>query len=98
MISRIINQAILEGADIEISYTKFDGTTSKRILSDVHYSKVYSNTHIEGYCHIREERRTFKIDRISSVRIVKQTDDNDNAKKSSEYHFNPNKRIFNLYG
>lgn len=98
MISEIINQAILDGVDIEIGYTKYDGTTSNRILSEVHYSEVYGHTHIEGYCHTRKESRTFKIDRISSARIVKQTDDNDKTEESSEYRFNPNKRIFNLYG
>ena len=101
MISKIINQAILDGADIEICYTKYDGTTSIRVLSEVHYSDVYGNTHIEGYCHTRKESRTFKIDRISKVRIVQKKDETDKSEESSEssdYQFNPNKRIFNLYG
>lgn len=105
MIYEEIQRAIDTGAIIEIAYTKFDGTSSIRRLSDVKYSDEFGHTHIKAFCHMRNEERTFKIDRISRVTFISSP--NANTKQSVlinpinvdlPYRFNPNKRIFALYG
>lgn len=100
-----IRKAIDTGAIIEITYTKYDGTSSIRRLSDVTYSEEYGQSYIEAFCHLRNERRTFKISRISKVTFI-----NSPEGKASQsvlinptnvkmpYRFNRNKRIFSLYG
>lgn len=64
-IKEYINKAIREGRDITIGYQKFDGTLST--LSNVHYSDEYGDEYISGFCHLRQEDRTFKISRILDV-------------------------------
>ena len=53
---------------IEFRYKDRNGSSSRRILT---LTKISSNQHGEiyfgGYCHFREEYRTFKIERISKI-------------------------------
>lgn len=103
-----IQEAIDTGATIEIEYTKYEGDYSIRKLSDVEYSPQFGNTHIEAFCHLRRERRTFKIDRISRVTFLSGGhDEEENSVQSAiitpmnqdvPYRFDPSKRIFSLYG
>ncbi len=104
----LIQEAIDTGATIEIVYSNYGGEQSIRKLSDVEYSEEYGNTHITAFCHKRHERRTFKIDRIERVTFLSGGyAEEDNSAQSAiitpmnqdiPYRFNPNKRIFNLYG
>ena len=66
-IREYIEQAIDESRTIEIEYVKYDGTSSKRSISDLSYSGEYGDDYIVGYCHLREEYRTFKISRIRRI-------------------------------
>lgn len=70
-----IEKAIRLGKDIEIEYVKYDGTRSKRRVSNISFCNEYGaygyeNDHISGYCHLRGEQRHFKIDRIQSIRVL----------------------------
>lgn len=108
MIVEDINKSISTGAVIEIEYTNRDGSSSVRKLSEVKYSREYGNSYISAFCHMRKERRTFKINRITSVVFLDGDEDvcdsptqqepNNHDYSLSTYHFNPNKRIFKLYG
>ena len=74
-IKNVIKQAIENKQSIAIKYRKFDGTVSNRRLSDIRYNNSFGevgfhNDHIIGFCSLRNEERTFKIDRISSVEII----------------------------
>lgn len=71
----VIKQAMTENKDILIKYRKFSGEISKRRLSKIIYNNSFEddgfhNDHIKGYCHLRREERTFKIDRIISIEII----------------------------
>ena len=73
----IVKEAITEGKSVEISYSNFNGESSKRILSDITFTDKfdeygYENEHIRAYCHKRKEERSFKIARILSIRIVER--------------------------
>lgn len=70
-----IDRAIRTGKDIEIVYVKYDGTRSRRHVSNISYCNDYEdygyeNDHISGFCHLRGEDRHFKIDRIQSIRVL----------------------------
>jgi len=70
-----IDRAIRTGRDIEIEYVKYDGTRSRRRVSNISYCNDYEdygyeNDHISGFCHLRGEDRHFKIDRIQSIRVL----------------------------
>lgn len=108
MVINDIQKAIDTGATIEIGYTKNDGTTSVRKLSDVEYSDEYGRTYISAFCHMRKEQRTFKISRISYVTFLSGGDADESSSQEAvlirpinsniPYVFNPRKRIFPLYG
>lgn len=53
----------LEEVKIALYYKKADGKESNRIVEVVSYSKEY----IYGYCHLRNEYRTFRVDRIKEI-------------------------------
>lgn len=100
-----IQRAIDTGAIIEIAYTNSDGTASVRRLSNISYSAQRGNGYIEAFCYNRQERRTFKICRISKLTFVTSpngtTQDPTSPSPSDNqrpYKFNGNKRIFALYG
>jgi predicted DNA-binding transcriptional regulator YafY len=70
-----IRQAISSNHDIKIEYIKYDGTYSSRRLSDVSFNNEfklegYNNDHIKGFCHLRGEERTFRISRITSIKLI----------------------------
>ena len=108
MIVDDINKAINTGATVEIEYTKNDGTSSVRKLSDLSYSDDYGDSYISAFCHLRQEERTFKISRIKSIRFLSGGDAMEQGPVQSvlinpvnsdaPYHFNASKRIFKLYG
>ena len=70
-----IKRAITLGYDIEIRYEKYGGEVSQRKVSNISYNNEfgdfgYSNAHIKGFCHLRNEERTFRISRITAVRVI----------------------------
>ncbi|WP_417558364.1 hypothetical protein [Mesoflavibacter zeaxanthinifaciens] len=75
-IKEMIEEAIQNNYDLSIKYRKFDGTLSSRIISDIEYNNAFEdegfyNDHIKGFCNLRQEDRTFKIQRIIKAEIVK---------------------------
>lgn len=66
-----IEDAIQNGKSVTIKYEKYGGELSTRTLSDIHYSDEFGEEYIEGFCHLRNERRTFKISRIREVDGIK---------------------------
>lgn len=66
-IEEYIDNAIKTGKSIHISYQKHDGTCSQRTVSNLSYSDEFGDGYIHGFCHLRQEDRTFKISRISDV-------------------------------
>ena len=66
-----IEEAIQNGKSVTIKYEKYGGELSTRTLSDIHCSDEFGEEYIEGFCHLRNERRTFKISRIREVDGIK---------------------------
>lgn len=71
----VILKAINENRAIKIQYKKFDGEVSARELNNIAFNNSFEadgffNDHIKGFCNLRQEERTFKIERIVSVTII----------------------------
>lgn len=96
-IEQLIRRAIDDDLTVEIEYAKNSFEKSSRVISDISVSDEYGIEYISAYCHMRKERRTFKISRIMDTRIVPRADKRI-AKKSHNYEFDESKTIFNLYG
>jgi len=70
-----IQAAIKENKKVKINYKKYNGELSTRHLSKLQISNEfgefgYENDHIKAFCHLRNEERSFKINRIKKIEIV----------------------------
>lgn len=71
-----LQKAINGKHNIKIQYENFDGEVSERELSNVQMtddfnSFGYDKQHIKGFCHLRNEERSFKISRIKNIELIK---------------------------
>lgn len=75
-----IKEELLKAVDgnhkIKILYENFNGEASERELSNLKLTDDfndfgYEKQHIKGFCHLRNEERSFKIDRIKKIEIIK---------------------------
>ncbi|MCT3980130.1 AAA family ATPase [Elizabethkingia anophelis] len=71
-----LQKAILGNYKIKILYENFNGEMSERELSDIKMTEDfnefgYDKQHIKGYCHLRNEERSFKISRIRNIELIR---------------------------
>jgi len=78
-ITTSINEELLKAINgkhkIRILYENFNGEISEREISDLKLTDEfneygYNKQHIKGFCHLRKEERSFKIDRIKKIEII----------------------------
>lgn len=72
-IKEYIDKAINSGNKVTIKYVKFDGSLSTRTISELEYSDEFGDDYITAFCHMRQERRTFKISRIREIDGISST-------------------------
>lgn len=72
-IKEYIDKAINSGNKVAIKYVKFDGSLSTRTISELEYSDEFGDDYISAFCHMRQERRTFKISRIREIDGISST-------------------------
>ncbi len=70
-----LEKAIKNDNKVKILYRNTNGETKERILSKIQMTDEfteyrYFNEHIKAYCHLRNERRSFKISRIVKLEII----------------------------
>ena len=71
-----LQKAISGNHKIKIQYENFDGEVSERELSELKMTEEfndfgYDKQHIKGFCHLRNEERSFKISRIKNIELIK---------------------------
>ena len=69
----LINWAYNNEQKIEITYKKFNGEITKRIiqpLTTIYTDKLgkYNEEYIQAFCYLRNEERTFRFDRIIQIK------------------------------
>ena len=77
-------KACKEKMTVEISYTKSSSDTSKRLI-DIY---LVDDPYFSGYCHLRDDKRTFRTDRINSIKL---TDDKFEVQKELLHALKKNK-------
>jgi hypothetical protein len=55
------------GQTVTIDYTTEQGTSSRRTIDVASVYEHYGRTYVRGYCHLRKEDRTFRLDRMRVV-------------------------------
>ncbi len=74
--NEVIKESVSKNCRVEISYKSYNQENSIRQLSNVEYSNEFQKHHgnnydyISAYCHLRNDKRTFKLDRIEKIRLV----------------------------
>jgi ATP-dependent DNA helicase PIF1 len=68
-------KAINKGEQIKIVYRNFNGEISERVLSDICFTQEFDESsivpqHVKAFCHLRNEERSFKIDRIIHIKRI----------------------------
>ena len=66
--SQLLNNAIPMRKKVEISYTKADGTQSRRMIIPL----FIKNDNLLAFCTQRQEQRTFNIERIKCIILTKE--------------------------
>lgn len=73
----IIEAAIANEADLEIVYLKADDTKNKRQITPCYIDEMqYKGKNFEGlraFCKVRQEERTFRIDRMLEINTLVQS-------------------------
>lgn len=81
--NEVIKESVYNNCMVEISYKSYNQEKSLRQLSNVEYSDEFSNHHgsnynyISAFCHLRNEKRTFKLNRIEKIRLVANSHNSD---------------------
>ena len=85
-IREYIDKAITSGSKVTIKYVKFDGSLSTRTISELEYSDEFGDDYISAFCHMRQERRTFKISRIREIDGISSITEIRTSVKKSAYN------------
>lgn len=64
--------AIEQGRQVQLGYQAYSGAVSERIIDA--YGLVYRTCwYVVGYCHLRQDLRTFRLDRILQLELLEHT-------------------------
>jgi len=66
----ILRSAIANQQAVHFSYRKYDGESSTRTISPKLIKQVGQSLCVEGWCHLRNDTRSFAIRRMRGVRLV----------------------------
>lgn len=63
-----IRDAMENQSKIHISYKGFNGEISNRDITPINFIKLKNKVYLEAYCHLRKEKRNFKLKKILTVK------------------------------
>jgi hypothetical protein len=69
---RLLASAVDSKRCVEIAYQDADGSETDRRIGFLDAFTVSDSAYIRAYCFLRKEERTFRLDRIRSVRISEE--------------------------
>lgn len=80
-------ETILEAFDRQVNlriqyHTPLKNSVTERVISPLHLFFSEGGWYLDAYCHIRAQKRTFRLDRIQSVALLS---DMPNAKLNEQY-------------
>ena len=68
-----LRECMASSQQVNLSYHSFSRVQTERIVDPYALSLRWGNWYLVGYCHLRDELRTFRIDRISDLRPLEET-------------------------
>jgi predicted DNA-binding transcriptional regulator YafY len=68
-----LRECMAQSQQISMSYHSFSRVQTERVVDPYALSLRWGNWYLVGYCHLRKELRTFRIDRISDLQPLEET-------------------------
>lgn len=68
-----LRECMAQSQRISLSYHSFSRVQTRRVVDPYALSLRWGNWYLVGYCHLREELRTFRIDRIGDLQPLDET-------------------------
>ena len=63
----MLEEAFRSGKSVEIIYKKSSGEEILRRITPLTIGTIRKTVMVEAFCHLRQEKRTFRLDRIIRV-------------------------------
>jgi predicted DNA-binding transcriptional regulator YafY len=64
-----LGEAIYSGKRLQITYVDKDGEKTRRWVTPIQVLGYADYIYLRAYCHLRNDERTFRLDRIVEVRV-----------------------------
>lgn len=64
-----IEEAMAGRKRLFVRYVDADGSHTERWVSPIHIEFLRDNVYLRGYCHLRQDERSFRLDRIVELRL-----------------------------
>ncbi len=84
-VGRKLVQAVDQKLKAEIIYSGGSEPPTRRIIEPYKVFERLDNDYVESYCHLRQDFRTFRIDRIESIEVLNLPHEKE-AAPSTVYH------------
>jgi hypothetical protein len=64
---QVRRHALKNQSDLEIVYAGTGASRTRRVITPLYPAKHSGTTYIIAYCHLRKDRRTFRLDRMLEI-------------------------------
>lgn len=69
----LLDEAIKRKKRVKITYLSVRDQASIRVIDPLEITGTGDYLYLLAFCHLRQERRTFRLDRVLSFQIVEET-------------------------
>lgn len=66
----LIRQSVEQGTQLELDYLNSRGERERRMVDPLRIESMDADWYLRGWCHLREAVRTFRLDRITHLRVT----------------------------
>lgn len=73
LVSGIILQALLDAVAVDLTYQDAQGDLTRRIVEPAGVLGTNHGWYLAGWCRLRKSARTFRLDRIVQISLVKES-------------------------
>jgi proteasome accessory factor C len=65
----VVREALNAGVHVRFDYRGTDGFISSRLVDPIRVESVSGTWYLRGYCHLRDDLRTFRVDRLINTEL-----------------------------
>ncbi|CAN5209675.1 WYL domain-containing protein [soil metagenome] len=66
----LIRASVEKGTQLELDYLNSRGEQERRMVDPLRIESMDADWYLRGWCHLREAVRTFRLDRITNLRVT----------------------------